>query len=323
MIHTTLTAEDDRTDNRQASVSQSAASCPECNGQIVHDEEHGETTCEDCGLVLDEGAIDHGPEWRAFDTKEQHEKKRVGAPTTHLMHDKGLSTTISWQNKDAYGRLVGKEKRAKLHRLRRWDERFRTKDAHERNLKQAFNEIQRMASALGLPQPVRETAAVIYRRAVEQELLPGRSIEAMATAALYAAARQHETPRTLVDCTAVSRVEQLPTQRAYWYLSRELGLQIKPADPIQYVSQFGSALDVSDEAIHQARELLTTAKTQNVHSGRKPAGLAAGALYAASHLTNEQVTQMTVSEVTGISRMTIRARYQELLEIYGAEGNNA
>ncbi|MFC6906893.1 transcription initiation factor IIB [Halalkalicoccus tibetensis] len=322
MTHTTLTTKDDRTDEQtQASASQSVSSCPECGGQIVSDDEHGEDACEECGLVLDADTIDHGPEWRASNPRERDEKSRVGTPTTHLMHDKGLSTTIGWQNKDASGRIVGAEKRAKLERLRQWDERFRTKNAHERNLKQAFGEIRRMASALGLPQPVRETAAIIYRRAVEKDLLPGRSIEAMSTASLYAAARQHQVPRTLDDCAAVSRVEQLPIQRAYWYLSRELGLQIKPTDPIQYVSQFGSELDLSDNVLRQARELLTVAKDQNAHSGRKPAGLAAGALYAASRLANENLTQITVSQATDVSRMTIRARYQELLEIYGAEGN--
>lgn len=324
MTHIARSFEEDCTGDQEASSeSTSLLSCSECNGQIIHDDEHGEKICADCGLVLDEDAIDHGPEWRAFDSKERNKKSRVGAPTTNLMHDKGLSTTISWQNRDGYGHSLTEQKRVKLQRLRRWDERFRTKDAHDRNLKQAFNEIQRMASALDLPDPVQETAAILYRRAVNDDLLSGRSIESMATASLYAAARDHDTPRTLVEFAAVSRVEKLRIQRAYWYLSRELGLQIEPADPLQYIPQFASALDVSDEATRRARELLTTAKAQNVHSGRKPAGLAAGALYAATHLTNEQMTQMTVSEVTHISRMTIRARYQELLEIYGGEGNNA
>jgi len=37
--------------------------------------------------------------------------------------------------------------------------------------------VDRMASALGLPKPVRETAAVIYRKAVDKNLIRGRSIE--------------------------------------------------------------------------------------------------------------------------------------------------
>ncbi|MFP4218082.1 MAG: TFIIB-type zinc ribbon-containing protein, partial [Salinarchaeum sp.] len=74
--------------------------CPECGGKLRTDEEHGETICTECGLVVESDEIDHGPEWRAFDAKEKDEKSRVGAPTTKMMHDEGLSTNIGWQDKD-------------------------------------------------------------------------------------------------------------------------------------------------------------------------------------------------------------------------------
>ncbi|WP_306298383.1 TFIIB-type zinc ribbon-containing protein, partial [Halobacterium hubeiense] len=77
--------------------------CPECGGRVVNDEEHGESVCADCGLVIEEDSIDRGPEWRAFNSNEKDQKSRVGAPTTNMMHDKGLSTNIGWQDKDAYG----------------------------------------------------------------------------------------------------------------------------------------------------------------------------------------------------------------------------
>ena len=83
-------------------------SCPECGGQLVSDSEHAETVCEDCGLVVDEGEIDRGPEWRAFDAAEKNQKSRVGAPTTKMMHDQGLSTNIGWQDRDAYGKALSR-----------------------------------------------------------------------------------------------------------------------------------------------------------------------------------------------------------------------
>ena len=316
MNETTSTEESEHASRpTQTASKESTETCPECRGQIVRDDEHGETTCEECGLVLSERAIDRGPEWRTFNDEGESERSRVGAPTTQLMHDKGLSTTIGWKDKDAYGKRLSSRKRTRVRRLRTWDERFRAKDAQERNLKQALGEIDRMASALDIAAPCRETAGVLYRRAVEEELLPGRSIEAMATACLYAAARQHGTPRTLVEFATVSRVEKLPIQRAYRYLSRELGLEIQPADPLQYVPQFASALDVSDEAERVARDLLDTAKGRDIHSGKSPAGLAAAALYAATHLSNERLTQATVSDAARVSKVTIRNRYQELLEV--------
>ncbi len=288
--------------------------CPECSGKLISDTERGETVCTDCGLVVEEDEIDPGPEWRAFDAKEKDEKSRVGAPTTNMMHDKGLSTNIDWRDKDAYGNSLGSRQREKMQRLRKWNERFRTRDSKERNLKQALGEIDRMASALGLPENVRETASVIYRRALDEDLLPGRSIEGVSTASVYAAARQAGVPRSLDELTEVSRVEKDEIARTYRYVVRELGLEVKPADPESYVPRFTSDLELSEEAERRARELLQNAKEEGVHSGKSPVGLAAAAIYAASLLTNEKTTQAAVSEVADISEVTIRNRYHELLE---------
>ena len=291
--------------------------CPECSGRLTQDAEHGETVCEDCGLVVEEDEIDRGPEWRAFDASEKDQKSRVGAPTTQMMHDKGLSTNIGWQDKDAYGNSLSSRQRQKMQRLRTWNERFRTRDSRERNLKQALGEIDRMASALGLPKNVRETASVIYRRALGEDLLPGRSIEGVSTAVLYAAARKAGTPRSLDEITAVSRVERDEIARTYRYVVRELRLEIEPADPESYVPRFASELALSSEAERRAQRLLRSAKEKGIHSGKSPVGLAAAAVYAASLLANEKVTQNEVSEVANISEVTIRNRYHELLEAAG------
>jgi len=314
MTDTTIRRYTDEDEHTAETEDESEQVCPECGGDLVADGERGETVCEECGLVVEEDEIDPGPEWRAFDAKEKDEKSRVGAPTTNMMHDKGLSTNIGWQDKDAYGNSLSSRQREKMQRLRTWNERFRTRDSKERNLKQALGEIDRMASALGLPDNVRETSSVIYRRALEDDLLPGRSIEGVATASLYAAARQAGTPRSLDEITAVSRVEKDEIARTYRYVVRELGLEIQPADPESYVPRFASDLELSDEVERRARQLLQNAKEQGVHSGKSPVGLAAAAVYAASLLTNEKVTQSEVSEVANISEVTIRNRYHELLE---------
>ncbi|WP_439026048.1 transcription initiation factor IIB [Haloarchaeobius sp. DT45] len=304
----------DESQTKRTETTETATTCPECTGDLIADSEHGETVCADCGLVVEEDNVDRGPEWRAFDSKEKDEKSRVGAPTTNMMHDQGLSTNIGWQNKDAYGRQLSSSQRQKMQRLRTWNERFRTRDSKERNLKQALGEIDRMASALGLPKNVRETASVIYRRALAEDLLPGRSIEGVSTASLYAAARQAGTPRSLDEVTNVSRVERDEIARTYRYIVRELNLEIQPADPVSYVPRFASELGISDEAERRARQLLETAKREGIHSGKSPVGLAAAAVYAASLLANEKVTQNEVSDVANISEVTIRNRYHELLE---------
>ena len=288
--------------------------CPECGAQGVTDEKRGETVCQECGVVFEEGHVDRGPEWRSFDASEKAEKSRVGSPTTELLHDKGLSSVIDWQNRDANGQTLSARKREKMSRLRTWDERFRAQSAQDRNLKQALGEIDRMASALGVPKNARKTASVIYRRALEAELIPGRSIEAMATASLYAGARQADVPRTLDELETVSRVERKEFARAYRYVARELELAMEPTDPTQYVPRLSSDLELPEETEQRAAELLEAGKAEAVHSGKNPVGLAAAAIYAAGRLTNTDVTQHEVADVADVSAVTIRDRYTELLD---------
>jgi len=295
--------------------------CPECGEDVLAESDTSEKVCTACGLVLDEQRIDRGPEWRAFDSAEKAAKSRVGAPTTQLMHDKGLSTNIGWQNKDTYGNPVSPRKRQRLQRLRTWNERFRTRDSKERNLKQALGEIERMASALGVHKPTRETASVMYRRALEEGLLPGRSIEGVATAALYAATRLDGVARTVDEIAVVSRVDSLEIKRTYRYVVRELDVQIPPTDPIEYVGRIVSELDCSDDTTRQARQLIEAATAQGVHSGKSPVGIAASAVYAAGKLCGENITQDDVSEVADVSNVTIRNRYREVLNAYEERQN--
>ncbi len=289
--------------------------CSECDGEIVI--EGSEKICSDCGLVIENQQIDHGPEWRAFNTSERDNKSRVGAPTTKTMHDKGLTTMIDWKDKDAYGRSISSEKRSQMHRLRKWQERIRTKDAGERNLQFALSEIDRMSSALAVPRSARETASVIYRSALKQDLIRGRSIEGVATASLYAACRQEGIPRSLDEVNEVSRVKQKEIGRTYRYISQELGLEMRPVNPKQYVPRFASEVDVSEEVVDKAKDIIDVTAEEGMISGKSPTGYAAAALYAASLLCNEKKTQREIAEVANVTEVTIRNRYQEQIEVLG------
>jgi len=294
--------------------------CPECeSGNLIKSADQGELTCEDCGLVLETDNIDRGPEWRAFNHSERQSKSRVGAPTTQTMHDKGLTTQIGWRNKDASGRSLSAEKRTQMNRLRKWQERVRTKDAGERNLQFALSETDRMASALGVPRSVREVASVIYRRALSEDLIRGRSIEAVAAGALYAACRKEGIPRSLEEVTHVARVERKEIGRTYRYIARELELGMRPVDPQKYVPRFCSALDLSEEVQSKANEVIETSAGEGLLSGKSPTGYAAAAIYAASLLCNEKKTQREVADVAQVTEVTIRNRYQEQIEAVGIQ----
>ena len=75
--------------------------CSDCGSRaLTRDETRGEVVCDDCGLVLEDNVIDQGAEWRVFSPEQGDQRARTGAPMTVMLHDKGLSTDIDWQNKD-------------------------------------------------------------------------------------------------------------------------------------------------------------------------------------------------------------------------------
>lgn len=295
-------------------IAQTHSLCPECDARIDADPKHGELVCPECGTVVEDQAVDHGPEWNAYTASEHEARARVGRPTTATLHDRGLSTQIGWQNRDANGQSLSAQQRKKMHRLRKWDERCRVRTGRERTLRQALGEIHRMSSALGLPQSIRETASVIYRRASDSDLVVGRSIEGIATGALYAAARQHGVPRTLDEVTTVARVEQQRISRDYRLIASELDLALEPTDPTAYLPRFGSECGCSRAVQSQARDLLAAVTGTPYPSGKHPAGLAAAALYASALLSDEHLTQGTIAEAADVTRVTIRKHYRELLD---------
>ncbi len=289
--------------------------CPECgSNHLSKDYSRAELVCCDCGLVIDEDLIDHGPEWRAFDSEQQEKRARTGSPMTYTIHDKGLSTMISWKNKDSYGKSIPNRNRAQLFRLRKWQRRIRISNATERNLASALSILDRMASSLGLPRTVRETAAMIYRKAALRNLIRGRSIESVTAASLYAACRQCHVPRTLDEIARTANMSRKEIGRNYRYVSRELGLKLLPTTPHDYISRFCSELKLSGDAQEKVMEILKEAANAELTSGRGPTGIAAASIYVASILCGERRTQREVSEVAGVTEVTIRNRYKELAE---------
>lgn len=308
---------DHRTHQHRAAVESNESgedlTCPECSAtNVFTDVSRGETVCKECGTVIEERVVDHGPEWRGFDGDRN--RQRVGAPITTALHDKGLTTTIDWRNKDSSGQVLSARRRQRLQRLRSWQERIRVRDATERNLQYALNEINRMTSALGLSDQVRDMAAVIYRRALEKDLIRGRSIEGIATGAVYAACRKNAIPRSLNEVAAISRVEKGEIGRAYRYLIQELELKMVPMSPKNFVPRLCSDLDVSERVQRRAVAILDAVTEAGLHAGKSPSGFAGAAVYLAAKRCGESRYQSDVAESATVTDVTIRTHYMDIEE---------
>lgn len=290
-------------------VQQYVKKCPECGSiNLFHNKDKGEVICKDCGLVIEDKMVDFTQEWREFDSDSADQNRRTGAPMTYTQYDRGLGTEVG-QKSDFYG--LDSKDRNKFFRLRKWQYRIST--AIERNLKLALGELKRISSYLKLPKSVEEESARIYTMAVQRGLVRGRSMESVVAGSLYAACRRHEVPRTLDELSEASGIEKKEIGRTYRFVTRELQISILPSNPADYIARFSSSLKLTAETQSSAIEILEKAHKKELTSGRGPTGIAAAALYVASLIHGEKRTQREVADIAGVTEVTIRNRYKELL----------
>src|SRR5919201_561884 len=97
-------------------------------------------------------------------------RSRVGMSTSLARHDMGLSTIIGRTDRDASGQKIDAQMRSTMERLRFWDYRTQAHTPTDRNLRQAFSELDRLKDKLGVSDAVIEKTAYIYRKAQERGL---------------------------------------------------------------------------------------------------------------------------------------------------------
>ncbi|MHA2212104.1 MAG: transcription initiation factor IIB, partial [Candidatus Thorarchaeota archaeon] len=271
---------------RERNLGAAGTVCSACSStDMFIDHSRGEVICSNCGLVLSDRSIDMGPEWRAFTADEQNARQRVGGPQDWSKFDQGLTTIIGRQNVDASGRKLTSTRRAQIHRLRKWQIRTKVHSSDKRNLAVAMTELHRISSQLSIPYSIRETSAVIYRKALRKRLTRGRTILGMIAASLYLACRVHQVPRPLEEVCDQIHITRKELSLCVRLILRYLNLKIPHSNPVEFVHRFGSELDLPGEAKKAAIDILKMARKERLTIGKDPKGMAAAAIYVASILT--------------------------------------
>jgi transcription initiation factor TFIIB len=158
----------------------------------------------------------------------------------------------------------------------------------------------------------------IYQMVYDNNAYHGRTTELVLGGTVYVACRALNAPvnpRRIADELDLTRDELLATAR---HLMKSLDIPLRPASPGPFISEYRRALGFSETVEEKAFEIFHICKKDGMHSGKSPSGFAAGAVYAASKLVDEPITQAELSEVSNVSEVTIRNRYKAQMEMYRA-----
>jgi transcription initiation factor TFIIB len=293
---------------------QSSITCSICSSQdqMVTDPESGEIICSNCGHVISEKALETQAEWRAFTTDEVNNRSRTGMPTSLARHDRGLATIIGRANKDASGQVLDAAMRTTMERLRTWDFRTQAHSSTDRNLRQAFEHLDKLKDKLGLSDAIIEKTAYIYRKAQENGMVRGRTINSVLAASLYIACREMEVSRTLKDIAAISNIKRKELARMYRLMFFKLNVKIPIVDPLKCIAKISNKINLSERTKRQAISIMNDVTKKEISAGKDPMGIAATVLYLSCLKTDEYRSQIDIASAAGVTEVTIRNRFKDL-----------
>ncbi len=272
---------------------------------VITDAERGEMLCGGCGLVLVQTIANSSHESHGYTQEEFMSQARTGPALSLTMHDKGLSTVIG-NNVDSSGHPLSSKTKLTFGRLRVWDKRSKSRTTSA--LSKAFTLLNGMKTKLAIPDNVVEEAAYIYRKAASAKLTRGRTMASLVAAALYAACRETNTPRTLDDIAEAGNIERRILSRDLRTLVQKFDLKLEQYNTASFIVKISNNLKLKEKTKRDALSILKRSEGEKITSGKHPVAVAAASLYLACIVNGEKLSQKKFANVAGVSDVTIRTR---------------
>ncbi|KAJ2899390.1 hypothetical protein MKZ38_003062 [Zalerion maritima] len=294
--------------------------CREMPPNIIEETSTGDIVCTSCGIVLSEREIDMRSEWRTFANDDQNhdDPNRVGDGANHLLNGSQLETSIG-------GMELGRAARD-LNRTQ--SKAIESKS--NKQLLQAYKEIQSHCDVLGTGKPAAEAAKHIFKLVDDAKVLKGKPQEAIVAGCIFIACRQTECHRTFREIFNLTHVSKKVIGRVFKELESFLNKQKQNNnDPLAGVRGYEKATSTSAPDLcgrycaqlgfsnsyvfeQAAKEFAVNSSKVKALAGRSPLSIAAACIYMASHLLGQPKSSKTIAGVAGVSDGTIKTAYKFL-----------
>ncbi|AFU59773.1 transcription initiation factor IIB [Candidatus Nitrososphaera gargensis Ga9.2] len=304
--------------------------CSACGSPPITDNFTGELVCSSCGVVLKERVETLSPEWRSFSSADN--RARGGFPSSLLIYDTGLSTYIGTtfvqdqkqqggdqennnNNKNEGGSVYVHRASCPIpvNRLRKLNAMSVSSAPVSRNLKKATWEINRICSSLGLAWQVAERSAYFYRKALQKNLIKGRSISGFVAASVYLACKERMIPRTIDEVCRATGVDRPFATRCYKILVSEMHIEPPPiTDPFRNIAKISTRAGIEERVSRRAMEILSSVTSHTTIMGKNPLVLAAAALYLATVEHKLNMTKTMIADAAEVSTISLRKRLADI-----------
>lgn len=290
--------------------------CPSCGStDVILDPERGEYVCRRCGLVIQEHVVDTGPEWRAFSGEEALIYERA-KPISPALPYQGIGSSII-EIKHSHNPLL----QSKLRALVRFN-RFGQYQYVERRILDLLDIIKPIKYRLNLPDSVIEEALVLFRQLSSRYDLRGTRTKDLALVVLYISCKRARIVCPLRELRRALGIEKSKRISKLFSIARQVigveGITAGNREELgRFLQRVVNALKLSEDVrflvTKLAMDIVNEGMRKRLTNGRTFYALVASAVYIAVTLMGVRKKQRDVAEASGVTDVTIRNRYKEVL----------
>lgn len=277
--------------------------CFKCGCQrIICDE--GQNICMECN-ALQSRIIETTAEWRYYGADDSREDNptRCGMPTNDLLPKSSLGSIISGKKNES-------REQKQVRRYQMWN----SMPYWERTLYTVFEQLNSNTQNQGIPIKVLNDAKVLYKRASEKKISRGENKEGLIASCIYYACLLNKIPRSPKEVAKMFHIDPYILTKGNARFQILLNVNVDTSNPDDYISRFGSRLNMSCTDIKNCKELAQKLDELEIVSENAPTSVAAGTIFYYCTIKDLDYNKKQIAEVCDVSEVTITKCYKRLLK---------
>jgi transcription initiation factor TFIIIB Brf1 subunit/transcription initiation factor TFIIB len=287
--------------------------CKNCkNNNMIMDTNKSKYTCLECGIENGE-LFDMRPEWNNFE-ENSNENYRCGVATNPFLP------------KSSIGTVIGGSGYSRLRLLQNWNQM----PYKERSLSDVLQQLEKNLKKFKITKVIIDNAKILYKNISEIKhkigpnigkniIIRGINRSALIAACAFYGAKLQGVPRSTKEISDIFDLKLTQVTRGCRkflelmnYQNYELNLNT--THPYDFIERYGYKLKLNKEQIDLAIKITINIYKLEIASDHQPTSLAAGSLLLISNIYNLNIQKKNISEIFGISEVTIIKTYKKIFQ---------
>ena len=277
--------------------------CGNCQSKDIIVQE-GQYICTCCN-VIQSRVIDDSAEWRFYgvDDNRSEDPTRCGMPTNHLLPKSSMGSMIGFYKYSKDNKDIGRIRRYLIwNSMPHW----------ERTLYQIFEQLNNTGFSNGIPTKVIDDSKVLFKQASEMKISRGENKEGLIASCLYYACLINKVPRSTKEIAKMFKMKHDILTKGNARFQELLKINVESSNPDDYISRFGSNLNMNWEDINKCKKLTTKIEEMEIVSENAPTSVAASAIYFYIFYNEFDINKKHISEICDVSEVTITKCFKKL-----------